>query len=222
MLIEISPLVNEIPNGPLIGSGILPVGYDERELDVQISVVPIHPANSKDLERFKGKRLTVSIPELTLQDLRAYKEAERDKMRYTEQYAGVCRKLGYEILRAMDRRKIEVDYALAVDHAGQLITMFVAKIADIESYEIRRIKKINDDGSVDLTVLLPQNLYPIDGKKFLVLDEFINTGFTLREVVKTIQKAGGEVSLIGAFMKLEGEGKLLEEAFPKIPIITLE
>ncbi len=222
MHIEISPLINEVPEGALIGSGTIPVGYNGKELDIQVSVVPIHPANSKDLERFKGKRLTIIIPELTLKDLVAYKEAERDKMRYTEQYAGVCRKLGYEILKTMRDKNIDIDYALAVDHAGQLITMFIAKIADIESYEIRRIKKVHEDGSVDLTILLPQSLYPIDGKKFLILDEFINTGFTLREVIRTITRLGGEVVLIGAFMILQGEGKLLKEAYPDIPIVTLE
>ncbi|MFP4498168.1 MAG: phosphoribosyltransferase, partial [Vulcanimicrobiota bacterium] len=89
-------------------------------------------------------------------------------------------------------------------------------------YEIRRIKKIKEDGNIDLTVLLPQNLYPIDGKKFLLIDEFINTGFTLREVIKTIRNMGGEVAMIGVFMTMDGQGKLLKEEFPEIPIITLE
>jgi orotate phosphoribosyltransferase-like protein len=221
MLIEISSLTNEIPDGPLIGSGVIDC-EGECQLDVQLSIIPIHPAMSRDLERFKGKNVTLSISEITLDQIQQYKEDERDIMRYTEQYAVVCRKLGFEIKKAIAQRDLKVDYALAVDHAGQLITMFVAKIADIESYEIRRIKKHNDDGSISLTVLLPQNLYPIDGKKFLLLDEFIKTGFTLREIIKTIRNAGGDVSLIGAFKMIEGNGELLKEAFPEVPVVTLE
>jgi orotate phosphoribosyltransferase len=222
MLVELSPLVNEVPDGPLVASGTIDCGYDNKILDIQVNILPVHPSIPKDLERFKGKRLSISIPELTLEDLQLYSEEERDKMRYTEQYALVCRKLGFDILRVLEERNLKVDYALAVDHAGQLITMFVAKIADIESYEIRRIKKKRDDGTIDLTILLPQSLYPIDGKRFLLLDEFINTGFTLREAIKTIQTQGGHVSLIGAFKRLEGGGKLLDETYPDIPIITLE
>lgn len=222
MLIEISPLASEIPNGPLIGTGIIKCEYDEKELDIQVSILPIHPATARDLEKYKGKQLTVSIPELTLQNLQTFGESERDKMRFTEQYAAVCRKLGYEILAFMQKHEISVDYALTIDHAGQLMTMFIAKIADIETYEIRRIKKARDDGETDLTVLLPQNLYPMDGKKILLLDEFVNTGFTLREVIKTIKRAGGQVILIGAFKILEGGAKLLEKDFSDIPIVTLE
>jgi orotate phosphoribosyltransferase-like protein len=222
MIIDISPLTNEIPNGPLIGSGTLACGFRDLELDVQVSILPIHPAGPKDMEKYKGKRLTISIPELTLQRLQSFKEEDRDDMRYTEEYASICRKLGYEIQNEIKKRDITVDYALAIDHAGQLITMFVAKLTDIESYEIRRIKRKREDGSIDLTVLIPQNLYPLDGKKFLVLDEFINTGFTLKEVVRTIREAGGDVPLMGAFMRMEGEGKLIGEAYPEIPIVTLE
>ena len=222
MLIEISSLTNEVPNGPLVGSGVIPCGFRNRQLDIQVSVLPIHPATVKDMERFKGKQLTVNIPEFTLCKLQAYKESERDDMRYTEEYAGVCRKLGYELLREMKRRDISVDYSLAVDHAGQLITMFVAKISDIESYEIRRIKHRKEDGSIDLTVLIPQSLYPLHGKNFLLLDEFINTGFTLREVIKVIHDNGGKVEMVGAFKTLEGEGSLVKNAYPDIPIVTLE
>ncbi|MCE1245408.1 MAG: phosphoribosyltransferase [Firmicutes bacterium] len=222
MLVEISPLINETPTGPLIGAGTIPCGYDEKEIDIQVSMVPVHPANSKDLERFKGKKVTVSIPELTLQRLQDYCEADRDIMRYTEEYAAVCRQLSYSIVEEIEKRELEVDYALTIDHSGQLLTMFVAKIADIETYEIRRIKKHKADGTIDLTILLPQNLYPFDGKKLILLDEFINTGFTLREVIKTLVKGGATIQLIGAFKKLEGAGKLLEKELPGIPIVTLE
>jgi adenine/guanine phosphoribosyltransferase-like PRPP-binding protein len=222
MLIEISSLTNETPDGPLVGSGTISVGYNEYELDVQVSVLPVHPATTRELEKFKGKHVTVSISEITLEALQSYKESERDDMRYTEQYAVVCRKLGYEIRKYMKDNNVKVDYALAVDHAGQLITMFVAKISDIESYEIRRIKKFNDDGTIKLTVLLPQNIYPIDGKKFLLLDEFINTGFTLKEVIDTIHRGGGEVVMIGAFKNLEGQGEMLKEKYSDIPVVTLE
>lgn len=222
MLIEISPLINETPDGPLIGTGTIPCGYDEKELDIQVSLLPIHPAGTRDLERMKGKKLTVSIPELTLQKLQYYDEEQRDKMRYSEEYAGVCKKLSYAIIREAHNRKLHVDYALTIDHSGQLLTMFIAKIADIETYEIRRIKKKKENGTQDLTILLPQNLYPYEGKKFIILDEFINTGFTLREVIKTIKKEGGDVLFIGAFKYLEGKGKLLHDAFPDIPVVTLE
>ena len=222
MLVEISPLTNEIPDGPLVGSGTITITDDEKEIDVQVTLVPIHPADPKDLERFKGKSLTISFPEITLQKLQKFREAERDLMRYSEQYAAVCRQLTYAIMREVRKRNLEVDYVLTVDHSGQLLTMFVAKIADLEAYEIRRVKKKNEDGSIDLTILLPQNLYPFDGKKFILLDEFINTGFTLREVIKTISNQGGKIQLIGAFQNLEGKGKLLEEEYPDIPVVTLE
>jgi len=222
MLVDISPLINETPDGPLIGAGTIPCGYDEKELDIQVSILPIHPAGVRDLERMKGKKLTVSIPELTLQKLQYYDEEQRDKMRYSEEYAAVCKKLSYAIIREAHKRKLKVDFALTIDHSGQLLTMFIAKIADIETYEIRRIKKQRENGTQDLTILLPQNLYPYEGKKFIILDEFINTGFTLREVIKTIKKEGGDVLLIGAFKYLEGKGKLLNDAFPDIPVVTLE
>lgn len=222
MLIEISPLTNEIPDGPLVGSGTLTITDDEKEIDVQVSFVPIHPADSRDLERFKGKTLTVSMPEITLQKLQHYKEVERDKMRYSEQYAAVCRQLTYAIMKEARKRKLTADCVLAVDHSGQLLTMFVAKIADMEAYEIRRVKKKNEDGSMGLTILLPQNLYPLDGKKFILLDEFINTGFTLNEAIRTIKNQGGIIQLIGAFKSLEGKGRLLEANYPDIPVVTLE
>lgn len=222
MLVDISPLTNETPEGPLLGWGTVPCGYDDRELDVQVSLIPVHPATSEDLGRFKGKKVTVSIPELTLQKLQSFSEDERDKMRYSEEYAGVCRQLSYAIIKEIKERNLKVDYALAIDHSGQLLTMFVAKIADLETYEIRRIKRKKDDGTTDLKILLPQNLFPFEGKRFIILDEFINTGFTLREVIRTIQDEGGLIQIIGAFKYLEGKGNLLKGEFDNIPIVTLE
>lgn len=222
MLIEVSSLINETPEGPLVGNGTMPCGYDDKELDIQVNIVPVHPAGPEDLERFKGKKVTVSIPELTLQKLQSYTEADRDRMRYSEEYAAVCRQLSYAMIREARKRKLNVDYALTVDHSGQLLTMFVAKIAGMESYEIRRIKKQRDDGTISLTVLLPQNLYPYEGKRFIVLDEFINTGFTLCKVIAEINKVGGKIEMIGAFKRMEGQGKMVDEKYPDIPIVTLE
>lgn len=222
MLIEISPFTNETPDGPIYGSGTLPCGYDEKELDVQVSILPIHPADSRDIERFKGKKVTVSIPELTLQKLQNYSETDRDNMRYTEEYAAVCRQLSYSMVREIRKRNLDVDYVLTIDHSGQLLTMFIAKISNIETYEIRRVKKHKEGGGIDLTILLPQNLYPYEGKKFILLDEFINTGFTLCEVIKTLHREGASVQIIGAFKRLDGSGMLLEEKYPHIPVVTLE